>query len=282
MAVGDTLNFTRAAEQCNVAQPSLSRAVKKLEEELGGDLFRRERNRTHLSELGRTMHPLLRQTFEAAISAKQQAAEYQSPDHSVLRVGLSFTVHMGSIAPMLSELTRAFPGLELRLIRKSAQDIMVDLKDGDIEVAIMADIGSDWDRLDRWSLFEEGFVLLTPPSQNLTATQIADIDPDTVIARPYCEVTANHDFVSLAGTTGRRRRHEASCDEDAVGLVRSGLGVAIMPASIGRHLTDLVTDTDDLELTRTVRAFGVAGRQRSLAANGFLKLLRAADWAHTG
>ncbi len=61
LAVARTLNFTRAAEECHVAQPSLSRAVRKLEEELGGDLFRRERGRTHLTELGRTMLPFLGQ-----------------------------------------------------------------------------------------------------------------------------------------------------------------------------------------------------------------------------
>ena len=53
LALCETLNFTRAAQRCNVAQPSLTRAIKNLEEELGGPLFRRERNRTHLTDLGR-------------------------------------------------------------------------------------------------------------------------------------------------------------------------------------------------------------------------------------
>ena len=69
LAVAETLNFTRAAEECHVAQPSLSRAIRKLEEELGGDLFRRERNRTHLTDLGRAMQPLLHQAFESAAAA---------------------------------------------------------------------------------------------------------------------------------------------------------------------------------------------------------------------
>ena len=57
LALSDTLNFTRAAERCNVAQPSLTVAIKKLEAELGGPLFRRERNRSHLTDLGRLMKP---------------------------------------------------------------------------------------------------------------------------------------------------------------------------------------------------------------------------------
>jgi DNA topoisomerase IA len=52
LAVAEELNFTRAAERCNVTQPSLSRAIKLLEEELGGLLFHRERESTHLTDLG--------------------------------------------------------------------------------------------------------------------------------------------------------------------------------------------------------------------------------------
>ena len=63
LAVTRTLNFTRAADECNVTQPSLTRAIKQLEAELGGDLFRRERPAAQLTELGQRMHPLLRQCY---------------------------------------------------------------------------------------------------------------------------------------------------------------------------------------------------------------------------
>ena len=66
VALCETLNFTRAAEKCNVTQPSLTRAIKLLEEELGGPLFNRERNQTHLTELGRMMEPHLREVIEQA------------------------------------------------------------------------------------------------------------------------------------------------------------------------------------------------------------------------
>jgi LysR family transcriptional regulator, hydrogen peroxide-inducible genes activator len=52
LAVCETRNFTRAAEKCNVTQPALSRAIQQLEDEVGGLLFRRERNLTHLTDLG--------------------------------------------------------------------------------------------------------------------------------------------------------------------------------------------------------------------------------------
>ena len=66
VALCETLNFTRAAEKCNVTQPSLTRAIKLLEDELGGPLFNRERNQTHLTELGRLMEPHLREVIDQA------------------------------------------------------------------------------------------------------------------------------------------------------------------------------------------------------------------------
>ena len=52
LAVSEYLNFRRAAEECHVSGPALTRAIQKLEDELDGKLFRRERNRTHLTDLG--------------------------------------------------------------------------------------------------------------------------------------------------------------------------------------------------------------------------------------
>jgi DNA-binding transcriptional LysR family regulator len=57
LAVCESLNFTRAAEHCGASQPSLTRAVQKLEDELGGPLIRRERHLTHLTDLGRLIPP---------------------------------------------------------------------------------------------------------------------------------------------------------------------------------------------------------------------------------
>jgi DNA-binding transcriptional LysR family regulator len=67
LAVARALNFTRAADECNVTQPSLTRAIQKLEDEFGGLLFRRERARTHLTDLGREMLPHLEQALDGGL-----------------------------------------------------------------------------------------------------------------------------------------------------------------------------------------------------------------------
>lgn len=278
LAVAETLNFTRAAEDCHVAQPSLSRAIRKLEEELGGDLFRRERSRTHLTDLGRAMLPLLRQAFESAAAAKEQATHYYSLERAPLRMGISLTVQLDLIAPMLVELSKTFPGLELRLVRAAAPDILAALEAGDIELGIAADANANWDRLDYWPLFEEGFVVLAPPDPQRTGATLAQLVEGAVIARPYCETLAVPDE-AIAGDGEPRQRHEVASDEDAARLARGGIGIAVLPESSGRRLSESAMRPDDLRHTRTVRAYSVAGRQRSTTASALLRLLRAADWA---
>ncbi|MSO72153.1 MAG: LysR family transcriptional regulator [Rhodospirillaceae bacterium] len=70
------LNFTRAAEICHVSQPALTKAVKNLEEELGGELFRRERGNSHLTDLGRLVQPHLEQVLPATEMARAKPAVF--------------------------------------------------------------------------------------------------------------------------------------------------------------------------------------------------------------
>src|ERR687887_2324699 len=89
LAVARTLHFTRAADECNVTQPSLTRAIKQLEDELGGDLFRRELPQAQLTELGHRMYPLLKQCYESALGARSLAAAIKSGEVGALKLALS-------------------------------------------------------------------------------------------------------------------------------------------------------------------------------------------------
>ena len=88
LAVCDTLNFTRAAERCNVSQPSLTRAIQKLEGELGGLLFRRERAATHLTDLGQLVRPQLQQIARDANSVKSTAKSFLKMQDAPLSLGI--------------------------------------------------------------------------------------------------------------------------------------------------------------------------------------------------
>jgi molybdenum-dependent DNA-binding transcriptional regulator ModE len=74
LALCEEKNFTQAAKRCGVSQPSVSNAIKRLEEELGGDLFRRTKNGAKLSSLGMAIRPYLHQINECVEGARREAA----------------------------------------------------------------------------------------------------------------------------------------------------------------------------------------------------------------
>src|ERR1700746_811941 len=92
LAVADALNFTRAAEQCHVSQPALTRAIQQLEQELGGLLLGRERKLTHLTDFGRLIEPHLRQLHADADAAKSTAKRILSLQEAELRLSVMCTV----------------------------------------------------------------------------------------------------------------------------------------------------------------------------------------------
>src|SRR6266705_105053 len=106
LATVGELNFTKAAERCNVTQPSLTRAIKQLEDELGGDLFRRERPQAQLTELGQRMYPLLKQCYESAIGARSLASAIKSGELGSLRLALSRTIDIELLTPFFVEIDR--------------------------------------------------------------------------------------------------------------------------------------------------------------------------------
>src|SRR5689334_25191672 len=106
LAVARLFNFTRAAEECNVTQPSLTRAIKQLDAELGGDLFCRERPAAQLTELGQRMHPLLKQCYEAATGPRELASSFKSGQVGALRIPLPHSVDLSLLIPQREQIKR--------------------------------------------------------------------------------------------------------------------------------------------------------------------------------
>jgi DNA-binding transcriptional LysR family regulator len=282
LAVARTLNFTQAAEDCHVAQPSLSRAIRNLEEELGGDLFRRERALSHLTELGKLMLPLLTQAFDSAQAAKTLATSYRSGTSAPLRLALSHTINLALLVPFLTELVKVFPGLELKFFRGAAPEIAEHLKRGDSEIALAGPLGTGWERLDAWPLFEEGYELVvhrTHPLALRNALKFSDLSKLRLLSRPYCEQVLELDAALKQQGIDQKSGDHILSDQDLVALLRANLGASIMPESAVGDGDLRLLPIDGLALRRTVSLYAVAGRERTPAAAALVKLLRAADWS---
>ena len=120
LAVAEELNFTRASERCNVTQPSLSRAIKLLEEELGGLLFHRERESTHLTDLGHMVRPHLQSVYDHSRLAKRLSREFVRK--WPLKLGIMSTVSPDEIVDLIASVRIRHADVELRLCDANAKE----------------------------------------------------------------------------------------------------------------------------------------------------------------
>jgi DNA-binding transcriptional LysR family regulator len=282
LAVARTQNFTRAAEECNVTQPSLTRAIKQLEYELGGDLFFRERPASQLTELGQRMLPFLQQCYNAAAEARSLATSFKAGEVGALKLALSRTIDLSLLLPFLSEMSRVFKGIEFKFLRGNAQDVIEFMKKGDAELGLAAARSEDWDRLDAWPLFEEPFDLAVAHGHALAGNatiQLAQLKGQRILRRSYCEHGAQIGAILHEKAVDSGGNHEVSSERDLMKLMESGVGISILPRSTATAADAKRIPIGDFDLSRTIYLYGVAGRQRSAIAATMAKLLRAADWA---
>lgn len=287
LALSRSLNFTRAAESCNVTQPAFTRAIQRLEGELGGPLILRERSLTQLSELGRTMLPLLQATHDAAEAARTRAAEHRrGTDDAPLRLGLAPGVDGVALAAMLREVASRVQGLDVTLRRDPAPALVEALLAGDLDVALMPETTALPDRLNRWPLWSERIAVLLRADHPLAAGDTvlaAALQGEPVVAQGAPGTAAWLPAVAALARLeehGVRAvgRHAAGCHAEAALLVAAGLclglapvGAAVPPGVVARPLADP-------EIAHPIVLSAAAGRPMNRAVSAFVKLVRAARW----
>jgi DNA-binding transcriptional LysR family regulator len=281
LAVARLLNFTRAADDCNVTQPSLTRAIKQLEAELGGDLFRRERPAAQLTELGLRMHPLLQQCYDAASGARQLASSFKSGEIGALRIALSHSIDLSLLIPYLDQIKRQFNRLEFRFLRGSSEEVGEYLKKGEAELGIAAELGDDWERLDTWPLFTESFDLVVNRQHPLASRDTIgfdDLRAEQLLSRSYCEHADRLGLSLREHGVAVDRSHEISSERDLIELLEADIGVAVIPHTASIPDTLKRASVEGLDSRRTVHLYSVAGRQRTAVASAVMRMLRGADW----
>ncbi len=282
LAVCRTLNFTKAAEECNVAQPSLTRAIQKLEEEFGGLLFHRERANTHLTELGRAMLPHLERTFEAAQSAKQLATGFKKGEIAHLRLGVANSVGSHVLAGVLKGVRDGVPNFELTMGAGCQTELVDDALEGELDLVVLGNDRDLPERLRSWALFRENVRLMLPSTHELArgdSVTLASIDNADFIERAQCPASDRlRELATAAGIT-LNFRHRATSEEQLQNLVQAGFGLGLVPQSIALQPGLVAKQIDGADIQRVVGLGTVAGRRFSPASDAFVKLARSRDWS---
>ncbi len=239
LALCAELNFTRAAERCDVAQSSLTRAIKLLESELGGALFHRgaSTHLTHLTGLGERVKPFLTRAYGEVRDASRAAQDFARARSASLRLGLMRTLAPSRLAALLAALRARAPDLDLQVSEAGALALQERLLAGELDAAIYS-LGPGDDTLDHLPLYREPFVVVVQAGHRLArrgAVRLSDLQGEPYLARAHCEHAAVIEEAFSWSGVDARPVFGSDRDEWILALAAAGLGYALMPAESAAH-----------------------------------------------
>jgi len=282
LAVAQELNFSRAAEKCNVSQPSLSRAIQQLEGELGGPLFHRERHLTHLTDLGEMVRPHLETVYEAAIKAKRLSQDISQLKRVPLKLGIMSTISPDEIVDLIAALKMRHEGLELRLCDANAKELRERLLAGDLEVVIYALPPEEPDeRTHVMPLFQEQMVIAIHRGHRLaseSAFPVRELNGESYIHRMNCEFAGYADHILMEKGVTCMPTYWSERDDWTLAMVAAGLGFAFMPVNAAKHLGVVALPVIDPEFWRTVNLVTVRGRRYSPGVGALVREAMRKEW----
>lgn len=282
VAMAEALNFTRAAEMCDVSQPSLTRGIQKLEAELGGPLFRRERGNTRLTKLGRMMLPHLERTLSAAEAARALARDITRQDVTPLTVGVETALDSGTLDALIAEIGAHLPGFSLAIESGTAEALLERAAAGDLDLVLLELPDSAPERLESWPLFEQLYGMVTRRTHRLATA--GEVSLEDVRDEPWieCGPDLRRIFDELAGRRGVTPHfaHRAGDRIQVRRMIAAGLGSAFLPPMDDSNLA--MVRLADVEFSRPVVLATIAGCSRSVAADAFVRAARSRDWQDAG
>lgn len=231
LAVVDAGNFSRAAAQVNITQPTLSVGVAKLEASLGARLFLRNSQRVELTEAGVRLLQHAR-AIESEFNSLETRLADSTPARTV-RIGVLSTIPTRLVAALVRA-NRAAPAPDvLEIIEGGERDLQSRLQRRRIDVALTL-IRPGEARLPHEILFREGYSIAAPAdhpcarADTVTGESLAN---ETMIVRRHCEVLSETSRHFTERGVRPRFSFRTTNDDRTVALVKAGLGVTVMPDS---------------------------------------------------
>ncbi len=280
IALCRTLNFTRAAKACNITQSALTRAIQRLEEELGGPLLQRERKLTQLSELGRLMRPLLEQSLAMAEAAKEHADKFTRGEVASLRLGLPSTIFASAAKEILADVVRRLPALQVEICANAQNRIIEMLLQGEVEAAFLVN-GDLPERFNSWILYKEHFRIAfasAHPLAKLEAVSLTDLAGTSTVERRDCPVTATLRELCARIGTKLGTRHLVDNNDHLQQLAAISLGIALLSEKMPLMPPLVTRSLADADLSRSIVLSVVNGRRFSPALALFVRVARARNF----
>ena len=279
VAVASTGNFSQAATECRVAQPSLSKAVQRLEAEFGEKLFLRSKRRTLLTPAGEILSRHALRIINEIEQTKREMAETNGLRRGRVKIGVLPTISPYLLPRVLAQFAQNFPTLEVVVVEDRTADLLKLLDGGDLDLAL-ASLPIPKKGFENEILFQEELLLAVPSKHPLAIqekVEIKDLETQRFILMKeghcladqvltFCHKNDLHLQIVL----------ETSQIETVQALVMAGLGISLVPqmARFGGKIPLVYRSLENPKPTRSVTVVWRRGREHSRAAAEFLNDLR--------
>jgi LysR family transcriptional regulator, hydrogen peroxide-inducible genes activator len=281
-AVVEFRHFGRAAESCNVSQPTLSSQIRKLEEELGVTLLERTNKRVDVTPVGRQIldHALRALAETGQIESVARAA--RDPLVGALRLGMIPTLAPYLLPLILGPLRKQYPGLAIELWEDQTRLLTEGLRSHRLDAALVASaLGTH--EITEVALFAEPLVAVLPPGHRLATgaaggdVDEADLSGDLlVMSDGHCLV--NQSLAACGAKAGLQSAMQAATLETLVNLVAAGYGTTLIPALAASGVAGRGVELRSLRRgsTRVIRLASRPGFPRPQALRAIEKVVRRA------
>jgi DNA-binding transcriptional LysR family regulator len=277
VAVSRAGNFSRAAEQCHVSQPSLSQQILKLEEELGERLFDRTKREARLTPHGEAFLPRAVRILEEVDAAKREASDAQSLLRGRLTLGVLPTIAPYLLPEVLMTFAEGFPGVEIVVQEDTTARLLKLAHAYEIDFALASRPIQD-KRMEVRDLFTEELQLALPPGHPLTrkrTVSLADLEKERFIVMKEGHCLGDQVLNFCERRDLKPTIHFRSAQLETIqALVHSGVGISLVPAMAARSEREDLPEYRSLPSPKPERKIvAVWPKQRppGRAANEFLK-----------
>jgi LysR family hydrogen peroxide-inducible transcriptional activator len=286
VAVAEHRHFGRAAETCNVSQPTLSSQIKKLEDELGVTLLERTNKRVDMTPVGRQILAHAQRALAEAGQMEAVARAARDPLVGPLKLGAIPTLAPYLLPLILKPLRQGYPGLTIELWEDQTRALVEGLRNHRLDAALLA-TETDAPEVTEIVLFEEPLLAALPRNHRLAGAKRVDeddlADELLVLAEGHC--LANQALAACGSKhghthirSGLQGSMQAATLETLVNLVAAGYGATLIPAlaagSLGQRGIVLVPLAG--RSRRTIRLASRPGFPRAQALRAIEKVIRKA------
>ncbi|MGA8111498.1 MAG: LysR substrate-binding domain-containing protein [Acidobacteriaceae bacterium] len=278
-AIAETGSFSRAAERCQVAQPSLSQQVLKLEEELGAKLFDRLGRSIRLTEAGRAFLPHARTVLNQTEAARSSVAGKRGEVRGSVAAGVIPTIAPYLMPRYTAAFAKKYPEAKLRIVEATTPVLVESLRNLSIDLAILA-LPLRHKDLELFPLRTEPLFAVVPkdhPRANASSIALKELR-----GASFVMLRDGHCFrdLSLFACSHARVTPRIAFESDQFsslfGMVAAGVGVSLAPEmAIDRNAGCRYVRLSDARATRTIVAAVLHGRSFNRVQQAFLDGIRS-------